>query len=207
MNRSLVGAARFRVLLTTITQKTSCQRRQRRLLILPPTSNYYYYYSYRNHYSTTNIKMAPELKPKKSVDDMNDLAGKKVLLRVDFNVPLDKKTGEITNDLRIRAALPTINKILSQKGSVIVSEEKENVVVVVVLLVFSAVAFVFVSFISVIMLMMCSHFHSSCFSFPSLYSFATLYFFSSCRTWAAPRRTCCTKMSWTMPPSAIFPST
>ena len=97
----------------------------------PPTSSYYYFsYHSSNHYYSTyinsikKIKMAPELKPKKSVDDMNDLAGKKVLLRVDFNVPLDKKTGEITNDLRIRAALPTINKILSQKGSVIVSEEK-----------------------------------------------------------------------------------
>jgi len=37
-----------------------------------------------------------------------DLAGKKVLMRVDFNVPMDKETGEITNDLRIRMALPTI---------------------------------------------------------------------------------------------------
>ena len=46
-------------------------------------------------------------------------AGKKVLLRVDFNVPLDKKTHEITNDKRIRAALPTIQYLLDQGAAVI----------------------------------------------------------------------------------------
>jgi 3-phosphoglycerate kinase len=46
----------------------------------------------------------------KTIRDMADrLAGRKVLMRVDFNVPMDKQTGEITNDLRIRRALPTIN--------------------------------------------------------------------------------------------------
>lgn len=44
---------------------------------------------------------------KKTVRDM-DVAGKKVLLRCDFNVPQDKVTGEITSDKRIVAALPTI---------------------------------------------------------------------------------------------------
>lgn len=43
----------------------------------------------------------------------------KALIRVDFNVPLDKQTLEITDDTRIRAALPTIKKILTDGGSVI----------------------------------------------------------------------------------------
>ena len=46
-------------------------------------------------------------------------SNKKVLLRVDFNVPLKKETFEILDDKRIRAALPTINHILKQEGSVI----------------------------------------------------------------------------------------
>lgn len=49
----------------------------------------------------------------------HNFAGEKALVRVDFNVPLDKKTFEITDDNRIRAALPTIKKILSDGGSVI----------------------------------------------------------------------------------------
>lgn len=44
---------------------------------------------------------------------------KKALVRVDFNVPLDKNTFEITDDTRIRAAVPTIKKIISGGGSVI----------------------------------------------------------------------------------------
>jgi phosphoglycerate kinase len=46
--------------------------------------------------------------------------GKKVLIRVDFNVPLDKETLKITDDKRIRAALPTLNHILNQGGSLII---------------------------------------------------------------------------------------
>lgn len=44
---------------------------------------------------------------------------KKALVRVDFNVPIDKKTFQITDDTRIRAAIPTIRYILDQGGSVI----------------------------------------------------------------------------------------
>lgn len=46
--------------------------------------------------------------------------GKKVLIRVDFNVPLNKETLQITDDKRIRAALPTLNHILENGGSVII---------------------------------------------------------------------------------------
>lgn len=49
----------------------------------------------------------------------HNFSGQKALIRVDFNVPLDKKTLEITDDTRIRAALPTIKKILQDGGSVI----------------------------------------------------------------------------------------
>ena len=51
--------------------------------------------------------------------DKIQFAGKRALIRVDFNVPLDKKTFEITDDTRIRAALPTIQKVLRDGGAVI----------------------------------------------------------------------------------------
>src|SRR6516162_3139796 len=47
-----------------------------------------------------------------------NFANRKALIRVDFNVPLNDKY-EITDDTRIRAAIPTIKKILGESGSVI----------------------------------------------------------------------------------------
>ena len=55
----------------------------------------------------------------KTIDDFN-FSGKKVLIRVDFNVPLDKTTFEVTDDTRIRAAIPTLKKILNDGGSIII---------------------------------------------------------------------------------------
>ncbi len=54
----------------------------------------------------------------KSIRDLN-LAGKRVLMRVDFNVPQDKVTGAITNTQRITAALPTIKYALEKGASVV----------------------------------------------------------------------------------------
>ncbi|MGE5786335.1 MAG: phosphoglycerate kinase, partial [Myxococcales bacterium] len=56
--------------------------------------------------------------PKLSIDQV-ELSGKRVLMRVDFNVPQDKQTGAITNTARIVAALPTINYALERGASVI----------------------------------------------------------------------------------------
>lgn len=53
---------------------------------------------------------------KKTIDDL-EIAGKRVLTRVDFNVPI--KDGRVTDDTRIRAALPTIKKIISSGGRAI----------------------------------------------------------------------------------------
>ncbi|AFN75153.1 phosphoglycerate kinase [Melioribacter roseus P3M-2] len=59
-----------------------------------------------------------EDKMKKLSIDKVDLKGKRVLVRVDFNVPYDENMN-ITDDLRIRAALPTIKKIMSDGGKAI----------------------------------------------------------------------------------------
>jgi len=57
---------------------------------------------------------------KLSIRDV-DVAGKRVFVRVDFNVPQDKTTGAITNTQRITAALPTIQYILEKGGSVVLA--------------------------------------------------------------------------------------
>jgi phosphoglycerate kinase len=53
-----------------------------------------------------------------TIDNFN-FKGRKAIVRVDFNVPLDKKTFEVTDDTRIRGALPTIKKILNDGGAAI----------------------------------------------------------------------------------------
>ena len=51
--------------------------------------------------------------------DTYDFSGKKAIVRVDFNVPLNEKF-EITDDTRIRAAIPTLKKVLEKGGSLII---------------------------------------------------------------------------------------
>ncbi len=55
---------------------------------------------------------------KKTIRDI-DVSGKKVLVRCDFNVPLDKETGEIIDNRRIRAAIPTIKYLLDNNAKII----------------------------------------------------------------------------------------
>ena len=52
-----------------------------------------------------------------SISEFN-FSGKKAIVRVDFNVPLDEN-GNITDDTRIRGALPTLKKILNDGGALI----------------------------------------------------------------------------------------
>src|SRR2546430_748020 len=54
----------------------------------------------------------------KTIRDLK-LSGKRVLMRVDFNVPQDKSTGAITNNQRIAAALPTIKFALEQGAALV----------------------------------------------------------------------------------------
>ena len=56
---------------------------------------------------------------KKTIRDI-EVGGKKILVRVDFNVPLDIRTGTISDDSRIRAVLPTIKYLVKHKAKVII---------------------------------------------------------------------------------------
>jgi phosphoglycerate kinase len=69
----------------------------------------------KNYFRTTLNQMKMNLK---TVDNLQ-FKGLRALVRVDFNVPLDKKTFEVTDDTRIRSAAPTIKKILNDGGSVV----------------------------------------------------------------------------------------
>ena len=57
--------------------------------------------------------------PKKTIADLGDLRGKRALVRVDFNVPMDA-SGNVTNDRRINGALPTLTALLDAGAAVIV---------------------------------------------------------------------------------------
>eukprot|EP01037_Dinobryon_pediforme_P022299 gene22299-23410_t len=72
--------------------------------------------AFHNQYSTYSTRSQQINMAKKSVGDLgdNDLRGKRVFVRADFNVPLDKKTGKITDDTRIRGAIPTIQYLTSK---------------------------------------------------------------------------------------------
>jgi 3-phosphoglycerate kinase len=60
------------------------------------------------------------LRSEKQLDKMTinqfNFAGKKAIVRVDFNVPLDEN-GNVTDDTRIRGALPTLKKVLADGGA------------------------------------------------------------------------------------------
>src|SRR4051794_38054315 len=56
---------------------------------------------------------------KKTLADLGDIRGKRVLVRVDFNVPLDE-AGHVSNDRRIVGALPTLRSLLDKGAAVIV---------------------------------------------------------------------------------------
>lgn len=72
-----------------------------KLLKINPTNN-------NNHLISTKMNI-----------DAYNFAGKKAIVRVDFNVPLDEN-GKVTDDTRIRGALPTLKKILNDGGSLII---------------------------------------------------------------------------------------
>ena len=59
-----------------------------------------------------------KLTPTMGIESYN-FSGKRAIIRVDFNVPIDKLSLQVQDDKRIRAAIPTIKHILSHGGSVV----------------------------------------------------------------------------------------
>jgi len=56
---------------------------------------------------------------KRTIQSLTGLEGKRVLVRVDYNVPLDKQTGQVTDENRLQASLPTVEYLLQKKAKVI----------------------------------------------------------------------------------------
>jgi phosphoglycerate kinase len=77
-------------------------------VVLPPVFEFGFHPSFAN-----------SIQPKLGIDDIN-FKNRRVFLRVDFNVPVDKHTGKITDDNRIQATLPTIRKIVNDGGKLII---------------------------------------------------------------------------------------
>lgn len=67
---------------------------------------------------TTTATSTKKMSIRRLVD--SEIRGNRVLVRTDFNVPLDKETGEITDDTRIRAALPTLRYLVERGSKVVV---------------------------------------------------------------------------------------
>jgi phosphoglycerate kinase len=67
----------------------------------------------------TGIRSIEELN--KGTGENPALFGKRVFIRVDFNCPIDKKTGQITDDARIREAIPTIKYAMDAGAKVIIA--------------------------------------------------------------------------------------
>lgn len=77
----------------------------------------------RRQYTLPHSRFFSSTPRKMSLEDLTDsqIKGKNVLIRVDFNVPLNKETGEITDDTRIRSALPSINHLKDKGARVIIA--------------------------------------------------------------------------------------
>src|SRR5665213_2240330 len=77
------------------------------------------YFSPNGHFNP-GVLVISDFMPKLSIKDL-DLKGKRVFIRVDFNVPLASAGQEITSDKRIRASLPTIHYALEHGAGVILA--------------------------------------------------------------------------------------